>query len=123
MINKVTVDEFNEALSFVRSIYDDVKDNTVESVTDGATYYLSDDRLSGVGVSVNGELIALFSKGSVRGNELVKKAIESDASHLNCFDNGLVEYYVKFGFRPYKRKPNWTQGEPDVVYMWRTVMG
>jgi len=44
-------------------------------------------------------------------------AIDAGAKTLDCFDLYLPGWYSKFGFKEYKREANWTEGEPDVVYM------
>lgn len=87
---------------------------------DDARYYLSPDRLAGFGVA-DGELIGLFSAERGRGAELVAAAIDAGASRLDCFGGYLVELYARHGFVETAREPNWTPGEPDVVYMERVT--
>jgi hypothetical protein len=48
---------------------------------------------------------------------MVQSAIERGASKLDCFDGFLPAYYERFGFVETERVPNWTPGEPDVVFM------
>lgn len=80
-------------------------------------YFLSDDNASGYYVSWDGELCLVFSMASGRGNDLMVAAIESGATNLDCFDGYLPKFYAKHGFVEVKREPNWTAGEPDVVFM------
>lgn len=63
------------------------------------------------------ELCCLWSTVRGVGSFLVRHAITEGATVLNCFDGGLVDYYRKHGFEEYCRTPNWTEGEPDVVFM------
>lgn len=80
-------------------------------------FRLSLDARSGYAVRENGELVYVFSLERGRGNYLVTKALEDGATHLDCFDGYLVDFYGSHGFDIVKRVPNWTPGCPDVVYM------
>lgn len=64
-----------------------------------------------------GELKALWCDMPGLGGELIRKAIELGATHLNCFDGPLVGLYSQFGFKVTARVANLTSGGPDVVYM------
>lgn len=64
----------------------------------------------------NGDLQNLFSTNQ-KGKEAIKIAISMGAKTLDCFDGYLPGFYAKFGFREWKREPNWTPGGKDVVYM------
>jgi len=89
-----------------------------EEMPRGARYYLSADFQSGFGVAKDGTLIGLFSTVKGRGEDLVWMAILfAGAYKLDCFDGFLPEYYKRFGFVETERVPNWTPGEPDVVFM------
>lgn len=89
-----------------------------EDMPADALYLLSGDGKSGYGVSKENELIGLFSLVPGRGMDMVEEAISFDGvESLDCFDGFLPRYYEKFGFVEYKRKANWTEGGPDVVYM------
>lgn len=68
-------------------------------------------------VKSDGELVGLFSSIKGRGPDLVLAAINSGATHLDCFDGYLVKFYGQLGFVEYDRQPNWTPGGPAVVYM------
>ncbi|WJN63094.1 acetyltransferase [Streptomyces phage phiScoe3] len=85
-------------------------------------YYLADDLLSGYGVAGDGTLVGVFSLVKGRGEDLVWSSIlHHGADRLDCFDGFLPDYYKRFGFAEYERVPNWTAGEPDVVFMRLTV--
>ena len=74
----------------------------------------------GVAISPDQELVSLWRYSDAptgTGTNLVYTAKGLGARHLNCFDGPLVNYYKRFGFREYKLEPNWTPGEPDVVYL------
>ncbi|MEU5403728.1 hypothetical protein ABZ348_31055 [Streptomyces sp. NPDC005963] len=83
----------------------------------GARYFLADDLMSGFGIDGDGTLIGVFSLIKGRGEGMVTHAIKSGARKLDCFDGFLPGYYERFGFVETERVPNWTQGEPDVVFM------
>jgi hypothetical protein len=88
---------------------------------EGVEYFLSDDGASGFGVTIAGELVGLHSVVRGRGDELVEAAINRGAMRLDCFDGPLVDLYGRHGFAVTDVVPNWTPGEPDVVYMRRFV--
>lgn len=73
-------------------------------------------RLTGMFAVIDGEIQALVSLG-VSGSWLVQKAIQEGGKTLDCFDGFLPDFYKRHGFTEYKREPNWTEGQPDVVYM------
>lgn len=85
----------------------------------GTTYWASPAGMSGYAVRNDGELVYVFSLERGRGAELVASAIHNGASHLDCFDGYLVTLYSHAGFAKVTSLPNWTDGEPDVVYMAR----
>ena len=105
----------------------------VELVDDNAsrTYYMRIDRVNGCNVyrlsgyaisngdlvSAKGELTSLYSTMKGQGKELHNSAIENGATHLDCFDGYLATFYGKAGFTIDSRVANWTQGEPDVLFM------
>ena len=85
---------------------------------DDARYYMTDDFKSGFGVTPDGTLIGLYSTVKGRGEGLMWDAVlHKGASKLDCFDGFLPDYYKQFGFVETERVPNWTPGEPDVVFM------
>jgi hypothetical protein len=75
--------------------------------------------VGGYAVQVNSdfrlELCNLW--GSGYGSRLVGDALHNGAEVLDCFDGFLPEFYARHGFVETSREPNWTPGEPDVVYM------
>jgi len=96
-----------------------------------ANYYLAVGGNAGVGVTQDGELIALFNHTADQGTgaELVEWALENtQADHLWCFDTELADFYRKFGFSETERFPwdeskapeNWAYeqfGRPDLLKM------
>jgi len=83
----------------------------------GATYYLAEDWLSGYVVRADGELTNVWSVERGRGGDIVESAITNGATHLDCFDGYLTALYSRHGFQRVTSLPNWTPGDPDVVYM------
>ncbi len=79
--------------------------------------FLSPDKKSGFAISPSGELTNVFSTEKGRGNHIVSQAIKEGAKHLDAFEGHLTDLYGRHGFKEYHRKPNWTPGGPDVVYM------
>jgi hypothetical protein len=84
-----------------------------------STYYLTDDLLSGFGVTTDGTLVALFSLVPGRGTDLLAQSVNKGACTLDCFDGFLPTYYARHGWVETSRIANWTEGEPDVVFMAR----
>ena len=80
--------------------------------------YLEEDSNSGYAIRNGYELICVFSRFKGRGGAIVQSAINNGAESLDCFDGYLTGLYSRHGFVEYKREPNWTEGEPDVVYMY-----
>jgi len=79
---------------------------------------LSPDKTTGYAIKPDGDLVSVFNIGKKgMGKYAVVDAIEEGATKLDTFDGKLVKYYQQFGFTEYKREPNWTPGQPDVVYM------
>jgi hypothetical protein len=96
--------------------------STPEEMPASYAYYVADDLESGYGVAGDGTLVGVFSLIKGRGVDLVWSSIlHHGADRLDCFDGFLPEYYKQFGFTEYERVPNWTPGEPDVVFMRLTV--
>jgi hypothetical protein len=117
-VNAVTRALFLSALTTARYARSRVGDATSapEDIGDG-TFYLSDDGLSGYGVTTDGTLVGVFSLAKGRGDAIVSDAISHGARSLDCFDGYLVKLYARHGFTVTKREANWTHGEPDVCYM------
>jgi hypothetical protein len=93
--------------------------SNVGEVPDNGKYRLVvvDDIISGYVVTWKGELRCVFSCGKGQGDALIRNAIANGAKYLDCFDGYLPEFYKRHGFVETGREPNWTDGEPDVVYM------
>jgi hypothetical protein len=89
------------------------------SHVDGTIYVLTLDKRSGFAVRPDGELVLVFSTVKGRGSHLVEHARHLGATHLDCFDGYLVRFYAEHGFERVTSLPNWTPGEPDVVFMAR----
>lgn len=83
----------------------------------GVRYYLTRDRLSGYGVTSNRVLVGLFSLVRGRGDSLVRAAIKDGATDLDCFDGFLPGFYERHGFVKVGQEANWTEGEPDIIFM------
>jgi hypothetical protein len=110
---------YTGALRQARRVSDRIADATSkpEEMPRDARYFITPDFRSGFGIDAEGTFIGLFSLEKGRGTELVKAALREGASKLDCFDGFLPEYYKQFGFIETERLPNWTPGEPDVVFM------
>lgn len=98
-----------EATSWPSELYD--------GASAGDAYVLTSGGMAGFIVRASGELVALFSRKKGYGDMLVKQAIQCGASHLDCFDGYLPKLYAKHGFIETDRAANWSEGEPDVVFM------
>ncbi|MDX3525094.1 hypothetical protein P1P75_01160 [Streptomyces sp. ID05-39B] len=112
--------EYTAALDWARLGSERIAEATSkpEEMPRGARYYLTADFLSGFGVDTDGTLMGLFSTVKGRGEDMVWHAVlHRRAIKLDCFDGFLPEYYKQFGFQETERVPNWTVGEPDVVFM------
>lgn len=120
--SRVDCKDFHNALRLDR--FDDIRMMTNVHLPEGNfgeeyenhMCFLSPSRHTGFAISPNGELCSLWSKEG-QGRIAVATAILLGARHLNCFDGYLVDFYSKLGFHEYKREPNWTEGQPDVVFM------
>lgn len=81
--------------------------------------FLTSDGGAGFAIKSDGDLVNVFNLTGIKGfgSILVNAAIELGAQKLDCFDGFLPEFYAGFGFREVSREKNWTEGQPDVVYM------
>jgi hypothetical protein len=122
-VSRVDWPVFAAAYGHARRTSDIVREMTTELAElpheTTVSYHLTDDGLSGFGVTDTGELIALFSLARGRGDVLVSAATDAGATRLDCFDGYLPSLYARHGFVPVRREENWTPGGPDVVYMSR----
>jgi hypothetical protein len=116
----VSREEYGAALEFARLTSPRIAEATSkpEEMPSEARYFLTSDFGSGFGVTNDGTLIGLFSLVKGRGEDMVWDAVlHYGAAKLDCFDGFLPGYYKRFGFFETERVPNWTAGEPDVVFM------
>lgn len=88
-----------------------------EPVTKERDYFVSLDGRSGYAVEYDGTLVFVFSLERGRGDVIVRHAVRHGATRLDCFDGYLPGLYARHGFVETGREPNWTPGEPDVVFM------
>lgn len=122
---------FLNNLEFAQTMSDTVRQSTspVEEITDhdGVSYYLgtiehdNDYCVNGAGFAIDktGQLTSVFSLFRGQGKAIMTEAIKRGACHLDCFDGYLKGFYESFGFTVDKVVPNWTKGEPDVLFMSR----
>lgn len=90
----------------------------------GAKTYLAPDGKTGFALIPREdgglELASLFNAGRPGAGAIAAQdAVDMGATHLDVFDPYLPDFYKLFGFKEYRREPNWTPGGPDVVYMQR----
>lgn len=118
-INRVSRLQFAQAFARARRRDARVREATCKpsELPLDAAFHLSDDGLSGFAINEGDELVALFSLIKGRGEALVLAAIDAGAARLDCFDGFLPRFYERFGFTEERREPNWTPGEPDVIWM------
>lgn len=104
-----------------REVNPKIREATSEfSHVPGTRYFLaSEDHFYGYAVRPDGELVFVWSAHPGHGAEIVEHAITHGATHLDCFDGYLVTLYSRHGFERVTSLPNWTPGEPDVVFMAR----
>lgn len=118
-IHQVSRDIFCAALSCAQTTSTRVAKATskADEMPSMGRFYLSEDALSGFGITPDGEFVGLFSLKNGRGDRLVTIAMECGANRLDCFDGFLPEFYSRHGWVEVDRVSNWTPGEPDVVFM------
>lgn len=85
----------------------------------GTLYFHWSDGFAHAGYAVrsDGELVYVFSTARGMGDKIMADAIANGAVYLDCFDGHLTTLYGRHGFNVVATVPNWTPGEPDVVYM------
>lgn len=94
---------------------------------EGMLCVLSDDHQTGFALKGT-EIVSVFSTVKGRGSELMALAIAWGGRKLDCFDCGLVDFYIKCGFEETGRMAwddayapeGWdyeAHGRPDVVFM------
>lgn len=79
--------------------------------------FLSEDNRSGFCISKDNELCNVFSLVRGRGDSIVECATQEYSNlHGNCFRGKLTDLYFSHGAKEVRSEPNWTPGEPDVVF-------
>lgn len=120
---KVSGNGFKESLKRVQSFYKVIRESTTpwnEIETKDVEFFIAGcPAFMGFAISENGELTSVFSAIQGKGDTIMKEAIKQGAKHLDCFDGYLPTFYARHGFKEVRREKNWTEGEPDVVYMER----
>ena len=79
--------------------------------------YVNGQAACGYAIKDTGELCYVHALIRGCGDALVQDAIANGAKRLDCFDGYLVSLYARHGFVETARVPNYTKGDPDVVYM------
>ena len=112
---------FIQTLRTAQAYYKHIRQATTPwneiSQNDFSRYFINKDGSAGFVVSSDGELTSVYSAIKGRGDKIMDSAILHGACHLDCFDGYLVTFYARHGFQEVRREKNWTEGEPDVVYM------
>jgi hypothetical protein len=71
-----------------------------------AELYLSDTKLSGFGITPDGELISVFSLSDAHeGDDAVDAAIKVGAKYLDCLGEHLRKFYEEHGFEVIEEYP------------------
>ena len=107
-----------------------VSGKTVEELSQpGTVTFMSKDGLAGALVTADGDIEAVFKnpRSSARGagSSLLMSSINNGGNKLDCYGDGLVNLYAKYGFEPVARVPwnpeyapdGWTYGPKDVYVM------
>lgn len=119
MLTLVDWTVFDHAFSLARQTSERIEEATSPFVhDDGDLCYLETEGWThGFVVRADCELTNVFSVNPGHGDEIVTRALAAGATHLDCFDGYLPGFYARHGFVETSREPNWTDGEPDVVFM------
>lgn len=88
-----------------------------DAIERGSRCYVLVGAPGGFVITPNGDLQGFFTTVPGTGSDLAMQAIAAGARTLDCFDGYLPGFWAGHGFVEYRREPNWTPGEPDVVYM------
>ena len=109
-----------------------VSPQTEESLTEeGTRPFLSEDGMAGIGVKADGDITAVFknqkSKAKLVTRDLIATALVNGGTKLDCYGDGLVDLYSRYGFVPVARvkfnpefaNEGWTpdRGTPDIYFM------
>jgi hypothetical protein len=83
--------------------------------------FLNQDHTVGYALGHDGYWGNLFSLVRGGGSAAAKDAVNRGALYGNAFETpefqNLIDFYGKFGFRPFAREKNWNEGEPDIVHI------
>lgn len=128
--NRRVVHFSNVRPSYFRKVYDAARADSAqiaEATSDydtspaarGTLYFHCSDGIGHAGFAVrpDGELVYVFSTVKGMGAAIVATALAKGATHLDCFDGHLTSLYGANGFQRVTSLANWTDGEPDVVFM------
>jgi hypothetical protein len=107
---------FSRYIGIARKWSEAIRYATSDTFDPDGRYFLSGDGMCGYGI-VNGELVGVHSRIHGHGADIMRSAIKNGATHLDCFDGFLPEFYARFGFTETRREANWSENGPDVVYM------
>jgi hypothetical protein len=87
----------------------------------GKKLYLNQDHTIGYAIGHGGYWGNLFSTVKGGGTAAAHDAIKRGALYGNAFETpdskNLIEFYGRFGFKPFAREKNWVQGQPDIVHI------
>lgn len=121
--NRIGAAQFRRVVGEVVAISPFYRNNlSIKETYEGYDCWLSRDGKAGFAVSPDQELTNVFSLAKGYGQFLMAFATrEYDLLHLNCLaGNHLEKFYGAHGFEVARREPNWTAGEPEVVFMRRS---
>ena len=102
-----------------------------ELVEEGVRTVMSADGKAGLGVTTDGDIVAVFKNpngGPKKAlDTLIPAALENGGKKLDCYGPGLVDLYSRYGFIPVSRvtfnpeyaNDGWTpdKGQPDIYFM------
>lgn len=120
MFSNVKMPYFRKHFEAARADSEQIRQATSEWHSEpGTRYFLWSNGVDYAGYALrsDGELVYVFSTARGQGSAIVESAIGNGATYLDCFDGYLPTLYGRHGFETVATVPNWTPGEPDVVYM------
>lgn len=109
--------------------------STQEIAENGVRVYMNDSASAGYGIAPDGDIEAVFankSKGAPRHAlaSMMPQAIANGGTKLDCYGEGLVRIYSRYGFTPVARvqfnaeyaNEGWApdKGAPDIYFMMAT---
>lgn len=122
MLQQVPARAFRRIVVMTRKSHLRFAENLTLHTTDEYSLYRCytvSNASAGYAIKGDGELINVFNNTGIKGfgDILVQSAIANGAKYLDCLDGKLTEFYASHGFVEYRREKNWTEGQPDVVWM------